>query len=189
MSAASQLPVAMTVAQFLAWTPPHDVDRWELIDGTPCAMSPASPRHGAIQAQAARLLANHLDSHPRCRVVTEPGVRPRVRAAINVRVPDLGVTCHPINPQDRLLREPLLLIEILSPSNSADTWGNVWSYVTIPSVHEILVLHTASVRADLLRRQQDGTWPDDPAPLTAGDTVTLESIDFTTSLAAFYRTA
>jgi hypothetical protein len=32
-------------------------------------------------------------------------------------------------------------------------------------------------------------WPDDPAPLTAGDTVTLEGIDFTTSLAAFYRTA
>ena len=29
----------------------------------------------------------------------------------------------------------------------------------------------------------------DPAPLTAGDTVTLESIDFTTSLVAFYRTA
>jgi hypothetical protein len=49
MSAASQLPTAMTVAQFLAWTPPHDVDRWELIDGTPCAMSPSSPRHGAIQ--------------------------------------------------------------------------------------------------------------------------------------------
>jgi hypothetical protein len=82
-----------------------------------------------------------------------------------------------------------VLIKILSPSNNADTWGNVWSYVTIPSVREILVLHTASVHADLLRRQRDGTWPDDPAPLTAGDTVTLESIDFTTSLAAFYRTA
>jgi hypothetical protein len=84
-----------------------------------------------------------------------------------------------------------VLIEILSPSNSADTWGNVWSYVTIPSIREILVLvvHTTCVRADLLRRQQDGTRPDDPAPLTAGDTVTLESIDFTTSLAAFYRTA
>jgi hypothetical protein len=37
-------------------------------------MAPASDRHGAIHAQAARLLANHLDDHPRCRVLVQPGV-------------------------------------------------------------------------------------------------------------------
>jgi Uma2 family endonuclease len=83
----------------------------------------------------------------------------------------------------------MVVVEILSPSNKADTWANVWSYVTIPSVLEILVLHTAEVRADLLRREQDGTWPDNPAPLASGDTVTLESTGFTAPLVAFYRTA
>ena len=34
MIAANQLPVAMTVAEFLDWNP-QDSDRWELIDGTP----------------------------------------------------------------------------------------------------------------------------------------------------------
>ena len=32
-------------------------------------------------------------------------------------------------------------------------------------------------------------WPDNPIELTLGDDVSLESIDFTAPLAAFYRTA
>ena len=51
------------------------------------------------------------------------------------------------------------------------------------------MVHTASIRADLLRREQDGSWPDNPIALTLGDDVLLESIDFTAPLAAFYRTA
>jgi hypothetical protein len=70
------------------------------------------------------------------------------------------------------------VVEILSPSNKPETWANVWSYVTIPSVLEILVLHTADIRADLLRREQDGSWPDNPLSLAPGDAMTLESIDF-----------
>jgi hypothetical protein len=71
----------------------------------------------------------------------------------------------------------------------ATTSADIWSYVTIPSVWEILVLHTAETDADLLRRDEDGVWPDNPLTLTLGDTVTLESIDFTVPIAAFYRTA
>ncbi len=190
MSAANQLPAAMTVAEFLAWDPPDFSDRWELIDGTPRAMSPAAPTHGFIQAEAARLIGNHLaERRPQCRVATEPGLQPKVRGKTNVRVPDLAVTCASLEPGDRLLREPLVVVEILSPSNKAETWQNVWSYVTIPSVREILVVYTAEVRIDLLRREPDGAWPDDPLTLMPGDTVMLESIDFTAPIAAFYRTA
>ena len=192
MSAAAQLPHLMTVAEFLAWNSPagSDPDRWELRDGHPIAMAPSSPRHGAIAAQAARLLGNHLDGHPRCRVVVEPGVQPRVRAAHNARIPDLGVTCTPIGADDRLMRDPVVLIEILSPSNPKDTWGNVWAYTTIPSVRELLVLHSMTRRAELLVRQPDGSWPADPAVLLAAgdDPVMLASIGFTASLAEFYRT-
>ena len=60
MSAASQLPYLMTVAEFLDWETPDGFDRWELIDGTPEAMAPASDRHGAIHGEVARLIGNHL---------------------------------------------------------------------------------------------------------------------------------
>ena len=53
---------------------------------------------------------------------------------------------------------------------------------------EILILQIAETRADLLRRQADGTWPDNPVMVTAGD-LTLDSIELTAPLAAFYRTA
>ena len=188
MSAASR-PLPMTVAEFLAWNPAES-DRWELIDGIPRAMAPSAPRHGAIQAETARLTGNHLaETRPACRVITEAGIQPRVRAGFNVRVPDIAITCGAWKPDDKVLREPLVVIEILSPSNEADTWNNVWSYTTIPGLKEILVLHTAGIRAELLRREEDGAWPDNPLPLTAGDTVTLESIGFSVPLAALYRTA
>jgi Uma2 family endonuclease len=80
-------------------------------------------------------------------------------------------------------------MEILSPSNEAETWANVWSYVTIPSVQEILLLHTAEMRGDLLRRQADGSWPDNPVTVAAGVTLTLESIEFSAAIDSFYRTA
>ena len=190
MSAASKLPPAMTVAEFLDWHPSGAGDRWELVDGTPRAMAPASPIHGAIQSETDRLIGNHLAAtRPECRTVVEPGVRPRVRADHNIRVPDLGVTCAPWRNDDRLLLAPLVLVEILSPSNKNDTWANVWAYVSIPSVQEILVLYTAEIRADLLRRQADGLWPDNPRPIAAGGDVVLESIGFAAPLVAFYRTS
>lgn len=190
MSAATLPAASMTTAEFLAWEPPDATDRWELVDGTPRAMAPASPAHGFIQAEAARLIGNHLAMHlPQCRVATEPGLQPKVRGQSNVRVPDLAVTCASPEPGDRLLREPVLVIEILSPSNSAETWQNVWSYMTIPSVREVIVMYTAEVRMDLFRREPDGALPDDPLPLRSGDTVTLDSIGLTVPVVAFYRTA
>ena len=189
MSAAIQSPSPMTVAEFLDWHP-ADGERYELVDGVPRAMAPASPLHGAIQNEAGRLIGNHLaETRPACRVTTEAGIQPRVRAGFNVRVPDITVSCGARNPNDKVVREPLAAIEILSPSNEADTRGNVWSYTTIPGLREILILHTAGIRAELLRREEGGAWPENPLILTPGDTVALESIGFAAPLASFYRTA
>ena len=63
-------------------------------------MSASSPRQGLIQSETARLIGNHLAPHPR-RIATEPGVL-RVGADANVRLPDLAVTCSPIDLADRL---------------------------------------------------------------------------------------
>jgi len=184
MSGANQLPHLMTADEFLAWDAPDGSDRWELIDGTPQAMAPSRPRHGRIAAEAGRLIGNHLADHPRCSVITEAGVKPD---GYNLRIPDLSVTCEPDGPDDLLLREPLVLIEILSPSNARDTWGAVVRYMTIASVQEILVLHSTEIKAELLRRAPEGPWP--RLTLLSGGTVTLESIGFSAPLAAFYRTA
>lgn len=51
------------------------------------------------------------------------------------------------------------------------------------------MLHTAEIRAELLRCGEDGTWSDNPLSLKPGDTVELTSIDFAALLVGFYRTA
>lgn len=48
-----------------------------------------------------------------------------MRANVNVRVPDLAVTCAEWIRDERLMNEPRFVLEILSPSNKADTWANV----------------------------------------------------------------
>lgn len=187
MSAATHLPHLMTVAAFLDWHTPDGSDRWELIDGIPRAMAPPSDRHALIHGEAARLIGNHLAEHRQAsRLAIGAGVSP---GEFNARIPDLMVWCSPAGADERLVREPVLIVEILSPSNAGETWANVALYTTIPSVAEILVLHATTMRGELLRRDEAGAWPAEPLALAPGAMVGLASIDFTASLAAFYRTA
>ena len=182
-------PARMTLDEFLAWDSGDRSGRtWQLIDGEPVAMAPGSDAHGAIQSEIARLLGNHLlEQRSPCRVVTEPGIVPRVRANRNYRVPDLGVTCAPPS-HDLMVSEPIVLIEILSPSNEVDTRANIWAYTTVPSVREILAIRSTRIEAELLIRGADGTWPAEPEIIDPGGVVTLASIAFSTPLVAVYRT-
>jgi Uma2 family endonuclease len=182
-------PARMTLAEFFAWNPEDpSVRSWQLIDGEPVAMAPATEAHGALQSEIGRLLGNHLLARGGpCRVISEPGIVPRVRSDRNYRVPDLGVTCAP--PSSALMvAEPILLIEILSPSNEVETWANIWAYTTIPSVMEILIVSSTRFEAELLRRNADGSWPETPECLDGDTEVRLESIDFTVPLKDIYRT-
>lgn len=179
----------MTVAEFLAWDSGDRSARlWQLRDGVPEAMAPASENHGAIQGELGGIIRNHLLAHrPDCRMIVTPGVVPHVRATINARVPDLAVTGQKARGA-RLIERPVLLIEVLSPSNADETWANVWTYTTIPSVLDILVISSTSLSAELLRRETDGSWPMEAAKLSAQDILNLTSIGLQLPLADAYRT-
>ncbi len=183
-------PTRMTLDEFLGWDP-GDLSghRWQLLDGEPVAMAPASEPHGAIQGEIIRLLGNHLIAqHSHCRVIAEPGIVPRVRANRNYRIPDVGVTCA-APALGSIVSEPVLLVEILSPSNEAETGANIWAYTTIPSVRELLIVHSTRIEAELLRRRPDSAWPEQPDMLGANEILTLESVEFSAPLTALYRTS
>ncbi len=179
----------MTVAEFLEW---DSGDRtgalWQLRDGEPEMMAPASDPHGSIQSELAYLLIAHLLSRgSHCRVVMAPGVVPAERSGESCLVPDLGVTCAP-PARARLLHEPVVLIEILSPTNVSKTRANVLAYRTIPSVAEIVVLRSTGIAAEVLRRGPDGAWPQEPDIIDADGELRLDSIGFAAPLRAAYRT-
>ena len=190
-AALSELAPTMTVAEFLAWPGDGTGRTFQLVDGEPRAMSPGSATHGTIQSNLSRLIGNLLvasnsASNSGCRIVTEPGVITRIRSDVNMRVPDLGVSCTADAPGQQALPDPILLIEVLSPSNTRETWDNVWSYATIPSVREIAVVHSTRVLVEMLRRGTDGHWPEGPEEVGPGGSLRLESIGFTCRLPDVY---
>lgn len=184
------VPRHMGVAEFLDWAErDRSGRRWQLRDGVPEAMAPTTEPHGAILAELVRLIGEHLlRSGSRCRTIVEPGVVPRAGARDNVRIPDIAVTCTPPG-RERLMHEPVLLVEILSPSNAAQTRANVWAYATIPSVAEILIVDSTAIRAELLRREPDGNWPEQSFLLGPDDALSLASIGLELPVRALYRTA
>ena len=95
-NAAKNLPPLMTYDEFVAWGGDGTDTRYELVDGVVRAQDAASDGHGTIQANIAFALGAHLRGvGSRCRVVTAGGVRPKLRAEWNFRIPDVLVTCAP----------------------------------------------------------------------------------------------
>ncbi len=179
-------PSRMTVNEFLDWPEDPTGALWQLVDGEPVMMAPASDVHGTIQSNLGIILGIHLrQARPGCRVVTNPGIRPRVRRDHNVRIPDLAVTCVPARRGTHLTPEPVLAVEILSISNQAETWSNVWTYCTISSLREILVVRSTEIGAELLCRESDGNWPGRFTPLSG--MIELESIGASFALADLYQ--
>jgi Uma2 family endonuclease len=184
-------PRRMTVPEFLDWaaSPAGGAGAsWQLRDGEPEMMAPASDAHGSLQGELAFRIIEHLArTGRRCRAVVTPGVVPRLRSERNMLVPDIGVTCAPPSG-GASLPEPLVLVEVLSPSNEAATRANVWAYATIPSVAEIVLVSSTAVAAEMLRRRPDGSWPEQPEAVGAGGALRIEAIGFEAPLAALYRT-
>ncbi len=176
MVALAKITPRMSVSEFLNWNP-GDQHIWQLVDGEPQAMAPANVDHGRLQGELARLIGNHLraENLP-CDLYVNPGVIPATMSAVNMRVPDLAVSCTPSARGQAVPTNPLVVIEILSPSNQAETWANVWAYTSIPSVQDILIMRADMMAGDLLRRLPDGTWPDQPSPIETD--IVLDSIGF-----------
>ena len=180
----------MTVAEFPDWSASEGSGaRWQLRDGEPEMMAPPSERHGSIQAELARLIGNALlERGSACRAVTEPGVVPRLRTERNMLAADIGVTCDAPSGT-HALPNPVVLIEIPSPSNHDETRANIGAFASIPSVVEMVVLRSWEISAEVLRRQADGAWPEKPVLLGPDDELRLDSIGFRAALRAAYRTA
>lgn len=189
MSTALKMPPRMTVAKFLEWElDDRSGALWQLRDGEPEMMAPAFDAHGAIQMELGSLIAVHFRSHNSpCRAVAAPGVVPEERSEENCLVPDIGITCAPPTCE-HLMLEPLVLIEILSPTNVSKPRTNIRAYLTIPTVSEIAILRSTAIAAEIYRRAANGAWPTQPDIIDADGELRLDSIGFTTPLRDAYRT-
>jgi Uma2 family endonuclease len=101
-------------------------------------------------------------------------------------VADLAVTCSPYRRGEQLVKDPVLIVEILSPGTERhDRRIKVPVYRTIKSVREILLIDAESVYAEILRREGD-RWITE---LVQGRdaTLRLSSVDLQIAMAELYE--
>ena len=144
----------MTLAEFLRWEDGTDI-RYELWAGFPVAMAPPAPAHGFLAARLCARIEGALQSRRPCMVQVEAGIA-RLDLDDTCYVADLAVTCTPPQRGDQLISDPVLIVEVLSPTTGMhDRQTKVADYRRIPSVEEILLIDSASIFAEVLRREGD----------------------------------
>lgn len=181
------LPSVMTLDQFLAWPGDGSGRKYELVDGIPRAMAPASATHGLIQLNLGLAIERRLrERKVPCRAGTEMPVVPPMQSRKNARAPDITVVCGP--PSDSpVAQNPVVIVEILSPSNEEDTWESIRALAPIVSIREIVLVQSTEIGVDVYRRLPDGNWPSEPFKIGNGGTLELTSLDLYIPVAEVYQ--
>lgn len=177
----------MTVQEFLDWDGGGLVGKLDLVEGRVRAQLPASDAHSTIQANVTRLIGNHLRSiQSPCRVGTEAPVVPPMRPKQNARAPDIAVTCTPPSAS-RVYENPILIAEVMSPSNENETWETISVLATNLSLKEVLIVQPEVVEVQVFTRGADGNWPNEPILSGPGETVRLTSLNCSLPVAEIYE--
>ena len=147
----------LSVDEFLDWDSGDD-RRYELIDGVPFAMAAPARAHQILAASFARRLGEALDERPPCTVGVEAAIAV-VGRDDTCHVADLAVTCKPHEPGEQLTPEPVVIVEILSPSTeNRDRKVKLPDYRAIPSVQEVVLLDSQQLYCEVHRRIDGGGW-------------------------------
>jgi Uma2 family endonuclease len=149
----------MSQDEFFAWQEKQD-RLYELVDGIPVLplkmMTGASQAHDRAAVNIIAALHGQLRGGP-CRPTTDD-LAVRIPAG-NVRRPDVTVECGQAGRRELAVRDPRVVIEVLSPSTmSFDRFKKVLEYQTIPSITHILLVDTEVPRIDVLARAANETW-------------------------------
>jgi len=177
----------MTAQEFISWGGNGHPGKLELVNGIVRAMSPASGTHALLQSTVAGLIRDHLRTRKSsCRVGTEAPIRPRMRSNENVRAPDVAVTCMPKSQDEKFFPDPILIVEVLSPSNQRETWESIWACATIPTLQEVMVVDSERIHVAVYTKDATGAWPEQPNVVESGGTVRLASIDAEIAISDIY---
>ncbi|MEK6302663.1 MAG: Uma2 family endonuclease [Acidobacteriota bacterium] len=175
--------VRMTVAEYLESEKDGTV-RHEYLDGEVYAMSGASKRHNRI----ANNLNIHLDTRLRggpCQVFIVD-VKVFIEALNFFYYPDIVVACDPADDDDYIVKRPVLVVEVESPSTVAiDRREKLMAYRKVESLREYLRLSQDSISAEIHRRDDNGDWWSEQ--VAADQELRLESVGLRVALSALYE--
>ena len=171
----------MTLAEFLAWEERQEL-RYEFDGVEPVAMTGGTAGHATVQRNLAMALGSRLRGKP-CQFF---GSDLKIQVAENhIRYPDGMVVCSHVDRSAKVVHDPVVIFEVLSPSTAAnDRIVKAREYQATPSVQRYVMLEQARIGATVHVRAADG-W--NVLVLKDGDTLALPEIDLAIPLAEFYE--
>jgi Uma2 family endonuclease len=170
----------MSLDEFLAWERDQP-ERYEYAGGVVTMMTGGSAAHVTIAMNLAFALRHALRG---------TGCRPfgsdmKVIANHTVRYPDISVICRPIGDRENHLSDPVVIIEVISPSTEREDRGRKkFDYFATPSIRQYAIIEQDERLVDLYTRADD-RWTDE---IIEGDAVLkLSSIGVEISLDTVYE--
>lgn len=159
--------------------------RHEFIYGEVFAMSGASDRHNRIATNIGYRIDRHLENS-RCETFIE---NLKLKADMQTfYYPDVMVACDKQPKSAYFREEPILLVEILSPSTErTDRHEKLAVYKNIPTLQEYLIVSQDKIFVEVHRRVSDSeNWQTEIYDEIDAE-ISLGSIDFSLTLAEIYR--
>jgi Uma2 family endonuclease len=125
-----------TLHEFRAWHE-RQSEVWEFIHGVPKLMAPGSKTHTLIKSNVHVALAQALRGTG-CRALVDGAI---VEVEGSSLIPDVVVTCSELDFATPRVEDPIILVEVLSPSNEKDDTGRKLAiYLKIPSLRHYIVI-------------------------------------------------
>ncbi len=156
----------------------------EYMDGEIVAMAGASKAHGQVVSAVDRLIGNALVDGP-CEVSSTISVE----APRSYLIPDLVVYCDggDFTPKDDVLRNPILIVEVLSTSTEDYDLGRKWMrYQQIASLKHYVLIAQDTPSVAVYTREPGGGWHYDVATGRDGIAV-LSYLDLSIALSEIYK--
>jgi Uma2 family endonuclease len=180
MASAKPAPY-LTVEEYLAYEKESPI-KHEYVSGQIFAMAGASKSHIHIAGNFYNRLDDHLGDSKCLPFIADM----KIQASESVfYYPDVIVACDDADPY--YSREPLLIIEVSSPSTERiDRNEKLPAYQRMPSVQEIVFVAQDRVHIEIFRRQGEAFWQTETlTELT--ETLQLESVGLSLTVAQVYR--
>ncbi len=133
-------------------------EKSEFISGEILAMAGAKPRHNRLAGQAYVSIANALNDSETCEPFNSDQ-KVRIFEAGPFFYPDISVACEPIFDSDDCLRNPVVIVEVLSSSTASYDRGEKFShYRQLPSLREYVLVSQSLPLVEHYSRQSESTW-------------------------------
>jgi Uma2 family endonuclease len=177
----------LTVEEYLEMED-ASTEKHEFIGGQVYAMAGASFAHNQIASNTLIGIGSFLRDKP-CRIYGSD-LKIHVNIESGFAYPDLSIVCDGaqfLEGRKDIVTNPCVLIEVLSPdTHDYDHGKKFMLYRQIPTLQEYILISSMEVLVEKFIRHESGAWT-----LTEyrnlDDKISFETINYQTTLAAFYR--